>query len=101
MFIYNVTSKVSWQIHDEWVKWMKEEHIPAVMKSGCFSEHRFVRVLETDETEGPTYATQYYAPCREDDDRYIAQHANALRQDALDRWGNHFIGFRSLMQIVD
>lgn len=101
MFIYNVTIKVSWAIHDDWLKWMQEKHIPEVMQSGCFTEHRFVRLLEIDDTEGPTYAAQYHVAAKEDYDRYIEQHATALRQDALDRWGNHFIGFRSLMQIVN
>lgn len=101
MFIYNVTTKVSPHIHEDWVRWMKEEHIPAVMQSGCFTEYCFVKLLETDESEGPTYATQYFAATRDDYERYIAQHATALRQDAMDRWGNHFVGFRTLMQIVN
>ncbi|HAK12809.1 MAG TPA: DUF4286 domain-containing protein, partial [Chitinophagaceae bacterium] len=28
MFIYNVTIMVKWSIHEAWVKWMQEQHIP-------------------------------------------------------------------------
>jgi hypothetical protein len=101
MYIYNVTTKVNWIIHEAWVKWMKEKHIPEVMNSGCFTENRFVRLLETDETEGPTYAVQFYADDLEQYDRYLEQHAPALRKDVIDRWGDNFISFRSLMQLVN
>lgn len=101
MYIYNVTIQLAWPIHERWVNWMKSKHIPEVMETGCFSEFRFVRVLEVDETEGPTYATQYFAPSKEAYDRYIEEFATALRQDALNEWGNQFVGFRSLMQVVN
>lgn len=101
MLIYNVTTKVSWQIHEAWVKWMKEKHIPDVMGKGCFTEYRFARLLETDETEGPTYTTQYYAESKEPYERYIEMHAPSLRKDAFDTWGDQFMGFRSLMELVN
>lgn len=101
MYIYNITVKITWPIHEAWVAWMTDKHIPDIMSSGCFTDHRFVRVLETDETEGPTYATQFHAPTKADYDAYIRQYAPALRQDALNRWGNNFIGFRSLMKVVN
>ena len=36
MFIYNVTTKINWNIHEAWVKWMKEKYIPDVMKQRVF-----------------------------------------------------------------
>ena len=101
MFIYNVTTKLAWPIHDAWVQWMKEKHIPDVMNTGCFTEFRFVRLLETDEAEGPTYAVQYYAATKVDYEHYIGHYAPDLRKDAIQNWGDNFIGFRSLMQLVN
>lgn len=60
MLIYNVTIQVTHAIHDSWIEWMKIEHIPEVMNTGCFEKYQWVRLLETDETEGITYAVQYY-----------------------------------------
>ena len=101
MFIYNVTIKVNWSIHEAWVTWMRETHIPDVMCKGCFTGYQLVRVLEIDDTEGPTYATQYFAGSKADYNQYIEIHAPALRKSALDKWGNNFIGFRSLMEVVN
>ncbi len=101
MLIYNVTTKITWQIHDSWVQWMKEEHVPAIMATGSFSGSRFVRLLETDEEDGPTYAAQFFAERREDYDNYLEHHATQLRNNAATKWGNQFISFRSLMQLVN
>ena len=100
MLIYNVTIKITPQIHEAWVTWMQEKHIPDVMSKGCFTEYRFVRVLEIDDSEGPTYATQYFADSKANYNRYLELYAPDLRKDALDKWGRNFIGFRSLMQVV-
>ena len=101
MIIYNVTTKVHWDIHEAWLAWMKDKHLPEVMASGCFIDMRFVRLLETDETEGPTYAAQFHAANMEDYKRYIEHHAPILRKDVMDNWGNNFISFRSLMEVVN
>ena len=100
MLIYNITTKVDWSIHEQWVIWMKDTHIPDIMKSGCFVQWQFVRILDIDESDGPTYATQLYAESKATYNRYIELFAPTLRQDAIATWGNHFIGFRSLMEVV-
>ena len=101
MIIYNVTIKVAASIAGEWLKWLQEEHIPDVMKSGCFSSYRVVRLLEVDDTEGPTYAIQYNANAKADYNRYIQLHAAGLRDKSYQKWGDRFIAFRSVMQVVE
>jgi len=100
MFIYNVTIKIDWSIHDAWVEWMLNEHIPQMIKTGCFTDAKLVRLLETDEKDGPTYATQYFAESKADYNRYIENHSAKMRQKTFDRWGDRFVAFRSLMQII-
>ncbi len=101
MYIYNVTTKVAHGIHTDWFHWMKNEHIPAVMESGCFSHFLFVRLLETDEEDGLTYAVQYHAATKANYDLYIQQFAPALRKETIEKWGNQIIAFRSIMQVVN
>ncbi|HUC81580.1 MAG TPA: DUF4286 family protein [Flavisolibacter sp.] len=100
MIIYNVTIKVEESIASAWLNWLLNEHIPEVMSTGCFSSHKVVRLLEVDETEGPTYAIQYNADSKADYNRYIQLHAPGMRQKSFDKWGNSFIAFRSVMQVV-
>ena len=101
MFLYNVTIKLSWPIHEAWVRWMKEKHIPEVMQTGCFTENRFARLLDIDESDGPTYSIQYCAAGREQYEQYVELFAPALRKDLLDTWGENLFAFRSLMELVN
>jgi len=101
MIIFNVTSKVSWSIHDAWLEWMKLIHIHEVMSTGLFSGNRFVRLLETDEEDGPTYAVQYYLDDMDDYNTYIDKHAPGLREKVLQKWGGEVISFRSLMEVIN
>ncbi len=98
MFLYNVTTQVDGAIAEQWLQWMKEEHIPEVVATGCFTSARVWKLVEVDETEGPTFAVQYLAGSKADYNRYITIHAQALRQKSYQKWGDRFIAFRSVMQ---
>ena len=99
--VYNVTIKVSETIADAWVPWMKTEHIPDLISTGCFTSATMLRLLEVDDTEGPTYTVQYFAISKALYNRYIEQYADQMRQRAFEKWGNQFIGFRSVMLVVN
>ena len=101
MIIYNVTIKVERSIADNWLQWLKEEHIPDVIQTGCFSRAVILRLLEVDETDGPTFAVQYFAESKALYNNYIQNHASAMRQKGFEKWGDQFIAFRSVMQVVN
>jgi hypothetical protein len=98
--IYNVTVKVERHIANDWVAWLLGEHIPEIMDTGCFIEFKLVRLLEIDDSEGPTYAIQYHALSKADYNRYIELHASEMRKKSYAKWGQQFIAFGSLMEVV-
>ena len=101
MIIYNITAKIEWRVAEEWLQWMQKIHIPEVLSTGCFEKHQFVRLLQVDETDGPTYATQYYAKTLTTYDYYLQHYAPSLRQQIKDKWGERYVDFRTLMQEVE
>lgn len=101
MIIYNVTTHVSHPIADIWIDWMKQKHIPEIMDTRCFIKYQFVKLLDSDETEGVTYAVQFYAENKALYQKYLQSFAQAMREDALNKWGKQIIAFRSLMELVE
>ena len=101
MIIYNVTIKVESAIKDEWLHWLREEHVPLVMETGCFTTATISRLLEVDDAEGPTYTVQYFAESKDLYNQYIEKFADEMRQISFAKWGNRFIAFRSVMQVVN
>jgi len=101
MIVYNVTTKVTWRIHEAWLQWMQDIHVPEILGTGCFDKHQILRLLETDEEEGPTYAFQYYTISKAQYNRYIELYAAGLKQQVFDKWGNEYFAFRSLMEVIN
>lgn len=100
MIIYHVTIKVDAPIASQWLAWLLEEHVKDMMETKCFVDYRVVKLLEVDEADGPTYAIQYEAISKADYNRYIELHAPTMRQRSVDKWGDRFIAFRSVMEVV-
>lgn len=101
MIIYNVTVKVDWSIANAWLSWMLNEHLLEVLNTGCFYNHQIAKLIDVDESDGPTYTIQYYAEDIEKYNQYIATHATALRKKAQERWGTKLVSFRTLMEVVN
>lgn len=100
MLVYNITNKVDHSILDEWIKWQLEEHIPGIMSTNLFTDFKFYRLLEQDESDGMTYVIQYFTECKENYDAYIHKYAPAFREKAIKKWSDRFIAFRTLLQSV-
>ncbi len=100
MIVYNVTVKVNTEVADEWVNWMKSEHMADVMGTGLFIDCRLCRLLEQDETEGQTYSAQYTMASLDLYNSYIDKHALQMREKSFKLFGGKFAAFRTVMEIV-
>ena len=100
MIVYNITCKVQHAIAKDWLTWQLEEHIPEVMATKLFDDFKVHRLLEQDDAEGPTYTIQYFTNSMDRYQQYIKMYAPLLREKAFAKWGNQFIGFRSVMEAV-
>lgn len=101
MITYNVTINIEESVNDEWLVYMKEEHIPDVMNTGCFESYTINKVLtrQADE-EGMTYAIQYHCKSMSDYENYQSNHAPSLQKDHTEKFGGKFVAFRTLLEEV-
>ncbi len=101
MIFYNVTCNVGRSIADEWIIWMKEEHLPEVMATGMFISHTFCQLLtEAADNEGLNFTIQYKLNTMSHLDQYNLEFGPSLKQKTLDRWGEQVLAFRSVMEEV-
>ncbi len=100
MFIYNITIKVDNHILQQCLQWQKDEHIPEIMATNLFTENKFLKLLDQDDTDSSTYIVQYLTDKKEKYDRYLNEYASLFRGKAFEKWGNNFVAFRTLMQVV-
>jgi len=99
MYIYNVTINIDDSVHDEWFIWM-ESHIPEVLNTGKFISAKFTEVLVEEEMGGKTYSVQYTANSKEDVEAYYKEDADELRIEALKKFGDKMLAFRTELKLI-
>ena len=100
MIVYNITIKIDLSVHDIWLRWMKEEHVPRIMETGCFTDNKVYRILAEDETEGITYAFQYFANSMTDYFNYKENLAAHLQKEGLDLFPGKYTAFKTILKEV-
>lgn len=100
MIIYNVTVKIDLSVHDVWLKWMKEDHLPRVMETGCFTGYKMFRILEENTADGISYCVQFSANEIADYFNYQANFAEALRKEIGEFFPGKYHIFRTLLREV-
>jgi len=100
MYIYNVTINIEEPVHNEWLRWMQEKHIPEVLATGKFSEAKMSQVM-VDEEEGVTYSIQYTTDSKETLERYYLEDAARLRQEGIQLFGDKLLAFRTELKVIN
>ena len=100
MLVYNITTKVDNDIEEEWLLWQKEIHIPDVMNTGLFYDHRLFKLLGQDETDGKTFVIQFYSGDKSLCETYIKEYAEKFTKKTENKWGDKFFVFQSLLESV-
>lgn len=99
MLLYNVTTIIEDTAADNWLKWMKDVHIPQVMASGKFVSYRLLRVLDSP-NEGVTYCAQFVAEHMADYLDYKDNFAPTLQAESQSLFENKALSFRTLMEYI-
>ena len=100
MILYNVTVKINATLEKDWLQWMKEVHIPDVINTGLFSDHKLCKILFEEEDGGVTYAIQYFCADLDAFQKYQNEFAPALQKEHTDRYKDQYVAFRTLMEVV-
>jgi hypothetical protein len=100
MILYNITFNISPDIEDDFIAWMKEIHIPEVLETGKFHEHKFFRLLHDSEDGSSNLCVQYFTESIEKMMEYEKEHAASLRSKTQGRFGDKAIAFRTLLETI-
>ena len=98
--IYNVTVKVDKNIADAWRQWMVMDQAPKIIATKCFTNFTMLKLLEHDDEESNTYAVQFFSNDIKDYQRYLVLFAHDFSKESFAKWGNKFIAFSTVMQVI-
>ena len=100
MYIYNITINVEKSIEKDWLRWMQEKHIPAMLDTGKFFEAKMCQVM-VEESQGVTYSIQYTTDSKETLEKYYEENAAQLRQEGSLLFKEKFVAFRTELKVIN
>lgn len=100
MYIYNVTINIDESIHHSWLSWMRETHIPNILKTGKFTKALMTQVLLEEDMGGVTYSIQYTATTAKNIENYLKEDEIALQQ-AFHPFVGKFVSFNTELKIIE
>ena len=99
MYIYNVTVTLEPEIEQQWLNWMRQEHIPEMLGLGKFKGALMTKVLTDQDLGGPTYSIQYRCNNKADLELYYQEDAETMRSQSAPFAGK-FIAFRTELDVI-
>jgi len=98
--LYNVTIGINPTKIEEWMGFMREEHLPKIFASNCFESYRMCRIVD-EQADSTTIAVQYIAHSMEDLNKYRAEHALELQREHMSKFGSDAVAYRSVLSILE
>ena len=98
--LYNVTVSLDASIFPEWLAFMREDHIPKIFATGCFSGYKICRIID-ESAENYSVAAQYFAVNEEAFRLYTKQYAAALQKEYAAKFGSSAPAFRTVLHALE
>jgi hypothetical protein len=99
MVVYQVTITLRSEIEAGWLEWMRDHHVPEVLRTGCF---RRCVMARADEPIGDevTYVFRYECDSKAAYERYRREFAPAMQKEHTERYAGKFRGSRMVLEEV-
>ena len=96
MLIYEVNLRVDEEVAEAFAAWLRA-HMREMLAFDGFEEARWYR-LEPDTPGQVRWTTHYHVQNAESLDTYLRDHAAAMREDGLKRFGGKFSADRRILE---
>lgn len=100
MILFNTTFHVSLDLAPDWVHWMKETQLPAIMETGLPSEHRLLHLLTELDNGGKTYSCQLNFTTMAAYEVYKLMHHPVFQRQLYQKFTNQYVEFETLLEDI-
>ncbi|MDZ4746700.1 MAG: DUF4286 family protein [bacterium] len=100
MIIYTVNVAVQFDLLDNWTQWMRDVHIPDVLKTGLFINATLERVVDPVWEGHTIYVVRYECDSMESYEHYRDEFAPALQADHKERYGIKIVSERTVSEVL-
>ncbi len=99
-YIYNITTNIAEDVEQEWLSWMREVHIPAMLATGKFIKVTLIQVATTEEMGGVTYASQYLCESADKLKDFYREDAPKLSGEVMRVFADKVVVFGTELKVI-
>lgn len=99
MYLFNITIIVEDAIAENFLQWLNEVQLPAIMETSNFVSNRLLQVVDSP-NEGATYSLQLIAETIDDYQKFKDMHEQALIGAMYSKFTNQLVTFSTLMKFI-
>ncbi|AOW20942.1 DUF4286 family protein [Urechidicola croceus] len=100
MFIHNITTNVDESVVNDWLDWMHQTQIPAIMETGKFLSVKLCEVLVKEDLGGVTFAVQLTAETKEKLSSYLTDHSYKFKEAEMKLFNGKFGTFTTELKVI-
>ncbi len=101
MVIYNITLKIDWAIHDDFLITLRSTKDQLLNNSSNISDSGLYQLMGVDTQEGPTYCLQFHFDSTSPFNLFIAQEETILKKALSDKYADKYIIFSSVLSEIE
>jgi hypothetical protein len=101
MLIFNTTFLVSDKARGSWLKWVREQHIPFMLKSEMFTKPQVAKVFSNEDQEGTSYSVQFHVTDLITLENWHIKYAKGFEQNFAEKFGSEVIFFATVLEVIE
>ncbi len=101
MVIYNVTTHVEPSVLEDWLMWMRQNHLPELLATDIFKEIKIFKVVNEQDQGGVSYAIQHIFDSEEKLKHFVKELGPVARKKSEERYGNRILYFETELHLIE
>ncbi len=101
MLIFNTTYQVTSNHTENWIQWIKTEHIPFMMKSDVFLEPQISKIVGSEDESGTSFSVQFKVDNMDTLILWHKQYATEFQDIASAKFGTEVVFFSTVLELID
>jgi hypothetical protein len=100
MYIYNITFHVSKDIEQDWLKYVKQNFIPKMLKSGLLESSLTSKVV-TEDNQGTSYSIQFKTKDKKTLDKFIEKELEPIINEINQKFAPKMVYFATELDVIN
>ena len=99
MIIYKVIIHIQKQIEQEWLSWMKKNHIPEIMALKLFNKGKIFKILNNKNLNLKSYCVEYQCESIEKYNQYQKKFSKKIQKKHSEKYTGKFTAERLILSL--